>query len=1687
MTSSASGTGSTGWQSSKGPKQQLTGLASGMDTQSIVTSLMSIEKQSYDKLEVKKQTEQLRLQAYQAVNSMLLKFKSSITNLSSQKLWNSKLATSSNENSLKATASQYAVNGSYSFRVTQVASQAEYTSKGFSDTKETFGKADKDGNYEKLGSITMNSPKSRVDDSAKLESLNGGKGVFRGSIRITDARGNSGTVDLSGCETVSDAVNMINNGSGFQVKASIGRKDGESFIELVDETGGSGFLKVQDVGLGTTAKDLGLNVDAVTDGTTQTLSGRNVYYLGRDSDLSMLNDGLGVEMGNEHSQLRIAMDISGSKKGYVDVDLSRAKTVGDVMDAVNSAFANYEEFADLTFGMNAARNGFEFTGAKAGTTLQVHNLWDTLTENIPASNPQIAEQLGLKGTFVADTNGTMTGERLLGDVDSPLLSNMSGATGKGIGSGNDSRVPMDLKITTPVGNLNNGNGIDIGSGLILTIHEGNGYDGRGGRLNMNILDNAKVQDVIKNNKSLGELVTAINESIADMAKAQNVKALEGVTVAFEDGALVWKGVNSAYTFEVGGTLGMQLGLDRVYGELGGSANDLPAELKDLLGSKDIRTSDMDEGFADNALVENLQAVGTTGAIKDNGGLDAILSATDPFSVTIGSDTYDLQAAVDRFKALDPSKQTVNTLMAELENELATLVKADKGPDASSPYLYYRQHNGKGNSGLVWANVDFNEDFKVSGALAEALGVDKNYTPPSVPPMPALTDDDTKALTAMTTGYLEYVEIDGTNATTLTLGDMNHGKGLSLAGDNSDTMTLTITPPNGSSNSPVTISVSKATIISSLQTYIYDKDPSQYPGGYTTVDVNKASLEDYLHTLNSVIDEEIQHKITGGELGADAKFVIKTNQAGLYIANAYGSESGETIQLGGELVMNGTWGLGNTPVVSKEKDTNFTDSQLSFLLPAIVHREGISGLGKVILDVGGTRVELETKASTTVDTDWDYGIEITDASSLREMMEYFNKQLVAQGHSDIQFVLNASGTGLALDNSSNQNVVIKNNSKADVLASDLGLLNADGSNKTYSSYSITDSLALGRRFIDRSTTLKDLAGGKTLELGTINITNTLGNTTQISLEECLTVGDVVDAINWNPNNGIKAQINATGDGIDLIEYWPGGEPADDKRIGNIKISDEGTGNVASLLGIDKTGEGYVEGLPSTQRNSVLSGSVKKTINVTGADTLESLMNRLSEQGFKTAIIDDGSGPNSKRLKVMSTSTGAANDFVLDCDLAFLGLTQTSRGKDAKVLSGDPSSGASPMMLSSPTNTNSKAIPGLTLEIKETSEKYTTITIDTDKTKVADEIKNMVQTYNDLNDFIAYLDGIDPESYEKGVLFGDTFVRSMMESIDDMFYQVYNPNGYGYDEKKNEKTSWTWMDLGISFDVNQTNQATGVTGSGWYSTMALDEEVLNEMVASNWDNLYNTLASQRNASNSKLSQRVAAQSTFSFKTIYDKDGNPIEQVRNDPNGAINNDYGSTFENGNGFVANNTIAQGENEYTIFFQGNIDASRIDIYHGSADTALSDFLIEYLDPATGKWETFRKIEGNTASSNVGLTFVPPRQIQALRITANKTNAADGKFRLLDVQVLEDTGLAGKLNKLTSSLGDVTTGWLAERNEDIEITIKDLNDQMSRQSERLEAKEASLWRQFTAMEVAMSKLQNQSSQLSGLLSSLSSS
>ncbi|MGY1631000.1 flagellar filament capping protein FliD [Geodermatophilus sp. SYSU D01186] len=81
-------------------------------------------------------------------------------------------------------------------------------------------------------------------------------------------------------------------------------------------------------------------------------------------------------------------------------------------------------------------------------------------------------------------------------------------------------------------------------------------------------------------------------------------------------------------------------------------------------------------------------------------------------------------------------------------------------------------------------------------------------------------------------------------------------------------------------------------------------------------------------------------------------------------------------------------------------------------------------------------------------------------------------------------------------------------------------------------------------------------------------------------------------------------------------------------------------------------------------------------------------------------------------------------------------------------------------------------------------------------------------------------------------------------------------------------------------------------------------------------------------------------------------------------------------------------------------------------------------------------------------------------------------------------GIAQKLLTLAKKATDSTTGLLLKRAETQDTEAKDLEKRIEDWDRRLELRRATLTRQFTAMETALSSLQNQSSWLSSQLSSL---
>lgn len=259
-----------------------------------------------------------------------------------------------------------------------------------------------------------------IDTPIQLDLLNGGQGVTRGKIRITDRSGASAVVDLTAIRNIDDVLRAINNQSGISVRAeTVGGR-----LRLVDLTGQTAAnLSVQEVDDGTTAASLGL---AGIDVAASQATGENLVRLFDLLPLSALTDGRGVRFDPTLPDLRITfrdnstpLEIDFHRLGsgqQGDPPATHEQTLGDVLNTLNQA-----DPARLRarYDAGAQRLVLEDLTADAGGTFAVEEI----------NGSRAARDLGLNTTAVADT---ITGRMLLSGLKTTLLASLDG--GKGLTS-----------------------------------------------------------------------------------------------------------------------------------------------------------------------------------------------------------------------------------------------------------------------------------------------------------------------------------------------------------------------------------------------------------------------------------------------------------------------------------------------------------------------------------------------------------------------------------------------------------------------------------------------------------------------------------------------------------------------------------------------------------------------------------------------------------------------------------------------------------------------------------------------------------------------------------------------------------------------------------------------------------------------------------------------------------------------------------------------------------------------------------------------------------------------------------------------------------------------------------------------------------------------------------------------------
>lgn len=137
LTTSTSSTSST---NSTNSTKFLSGLVSGLDTESIVKNLVSAQQTKIDTVEQKKQILEWQQDDYRDVNTKLLTLRNAVSDLRLQGTFKAKEVTSSNESVLTATAGVSAVTSNYTVTVNSLAtgvnkgSSAEITTGSSTDS-----------------------------------------------------------------------------------------------------------------------------------------------------------------------------------------------------------------------------------------------------------------------------------------------------------------------------------------------------------------------------------------------------------------------------------------------------------------------------------------------------------------------------------------------------------------------------------------------------------------------------------------------------------------------------------------------------------------------------------------------------------------------------------------------------------------------------------------------------------------------------------------------------------------------------------------------------------------------------------------------------------------------------------------------------------------------------------------------------------------------------------------------------------------------------------------------------------------------------------------------------------------------------------------------------------------------------------------------------------------------------------------------------------------------------------------------------------------------------------------------------------------------------------------------------------------------------------------------------------------
>lgn len=641
----------------------------------------------------------------------------------------------------------------------------------------------------------------------------------------------------------------------------------------------------------------------------------------------------------------------------------------------------------------------------------------------------------------------------------------------------------------------------------------------------------------------------------------------------------------------------------------------------------------------------------------------------------------------------------------------------------------------------------------------------------------------------------------------------------------------------------------------------------------------------------------------------------------------------------------------------------------------------------------------------------------------------------------------------------------------------------------------------------------------------------GRTVSIDLQND-TLTDIVNKINAQApntasietvtNNGttsyrlnVSGTVSASGDAasqpiLDLLGLTRGATGVVQQQVTTSNVLEDGVGATATastnLLGLTITGQsGAQSGDTFTILGTKADGitPVNFTVTVDNTSTVSDLLSQLSTNfssatrhvsasivGGKIQLTDDTGGDSGLSLSIAANnesgaglSFGAANTTVIGRQ------RQVTAGQDARVV-------VNGVTLTRSTNTITDAIAGVTLNLKQ-AEAGTTVQVSVarDTSKVISAVQAFIAAYNNAKSFVA------TNTASNGALAYNSSVRASISNVKNALLS----NVLGLDASN----PYSNMALvGVTFDKTgvlqvDTNALTAALNTNPSAVAALFETSgvasgaslsyaasTPSTLSGSYDVNVTRAATRPNVSSSAANFTYADSGSTDTMTIADGSSGrsgQISLVTGDTPDSVAAKLNALF-----LAQSMRLTASSSSGTLSIAGLDYGSHVSFAVSYASSGSNDVAAQIGIGSTASATTIQNGVDVRGSFALGATTYAATGLgQAL--TGGAGTPVDGLVMLytgtsdtLSGHVNFATGLAGAVSSLADSVARAGDGLATTQSNTLQSQIDSLNSRASTIQERLDAERASLTKQYTAMETAISQIQAQGTQLTNAINSLSS-